>query len=171
MSLFQFWCPQCVCPAVGLLGHMAVLFPVFYRISIVAVPIYISTNSARGFPFLHTLSSTYCLSTFGWWPFWPMWGDTIPDLVPTFFLSGTDWLKTSDAALKQCYPSEENLGPVFSTDCSIISECLESTEMAESEEELKSLLMKVKVESEKVGLSSTFRKRRSWHLAPSLHGK
>ena len=43
--------------------------------------------------------------------------------------------------------------------------------MAESEEELKSLLMKVKVESEKVGLSSTFRKLRSWHLVPSLHGK
>ena len=42
--------------------------------------------------------------------------------------------------------------------------------MAESEEELKSLLMKVK-ESEKVGLSSTFRKLRSWHLVPSLHGK
>src|SRR5574340_847286 len=29
--LFQFWCPQCVCPAVGLLGRMAVLFPVFLR--------------------------------------------------------------------------------------------------------------------------------------------
>ena len=43
--------------------------------------------------------------------------------------------------------------------------------MAESEEELKSLLMKVKEESEKVGLNSTFRKRRSWHLVPSLHGK
>ena len=42
--------------------------------------------------------------------------------------------------------------------------------MAESEE-LKSLLMKVKEESEKVGLTSTFRKRRSWHLVPSLHGK
>ena len=42
--------------------------------------------------------------------------------------------------------------------------------MAESEE-LKSLLMKVKKESEKVGLNSTFRKRRSWHLVPSLHGK
>ena len=41
--------------------------------------------------------------------------------------------------------------------------------MAESEEELKSLLMKVKDESEKVG--STFRKLRSWYLAPSLHGK
>ena len=43
--------------------------------------------------------------------------------------------------------------------------------MAESEEELKSLLMKVKEESEKVGLTSTFRKLRSWHLVPSLHGK
>ena len=44
----------------------------------------------------------------------------------------------------------------------------DTTLMAESEE-LKSLLMKV--ESEKVDLNSTFRKRRSWHLVPSLHGK
>ena len=43
--------------------------------------------------------------------------------------------------------------------------------MAESEEALKSLLMKVKEESEKVGLNSTFRKLRSWHPVPSLHGK
>ena len=47
----------------------------------------------------------------------------------------------------------------------------DTTLMAESEKELKSLLMKVKEESEKVGSSSTFRKRRSWHLVPSLHGK
>ena len=47
----------------------------------------------------------------------------------------------------------------------------DTTLMAESEEELKSLLMKVKVESEKVGLGSTLRKRRSWHPVPSLHGK
>ena len=40
--------------------------------------------------------------------------------------------------------------------------------MAESEEELRSLLMKVKVESEKVGLKL---KRRSWHPVPSLHEK
>ena len=46
-----------------------------------------------------------------------------------------------------------------------------TTLMAESEEELKSLLMKVKVESEKVGLKLTFRKRRSWHPVPSLYGK
>ena len=47
----------------------------------------------------------------------------------------------------------------------------DTTLMAESEEELKSLLMKVKEESKKVGLNSPFRKRRSWHLVPSLHGK
>ena len=47
----------------------------------------------------------------------------------------------------------------------------DTTLMAESEEELKSLLMKVKEESEKVGLNSTFRKLRSWHPVPSLHGK
>ena len=52
----------------------------------------------------------------------------------------------------------------------------DTTHMAESEEELKSLLMKVKEKSEKVGLNSTFRKLRSWHLVPwhlvpSLHGK
>ena len=41
--------------------------------------------------------------------------------------------------------------------------------IAESEE-LKSLLMKVKEESEKVGLK-LFRKLRSWHPVPSLHGK
>ena len=47
----------------------------------------------------------------------------------------------------------------------------DTTFMAESKEELKSLLMKVKEESEKVGLNSTFRKLRSWHLVPSLHGE
>ena len=47
----------------------------------------------------------------------------------------------------------------------------DTTVMAESEEELKSLLMKVKEESEKVDLNSIFRKQRSWHLVPSLHGK
>ena len=47
----------------------------------------------------------------------------------------------------------------------------DTTLMAESEEELKSLLMKVKEENEKAGLTSAFRKLRSWHLVPSLHGK
>ena len=47
----------------------------------------------------------------------------------------------------------------------------DTTLMAESEEELKSLLVTVKEESEKVGLNSTFRKQISWHPVPSLHGK
>ena len=47
----------------------------------------------------------------------------------------------------------------------------DTTLMAESEEKLKSLLMKVKEKSEKVGLKLTFIKLRSWHLVPSLHGK
>ena len=47
----------------------------------------------------------------------------------------------------------------------------DTTLLAESEEKLKNLLMKVKVESEKVGLKLKFRKRRSWHPVPSLHGK
>ena len=42
---------------------------------------------------------------------------------------------------------------------------------AESKAELKSLLRKVKEESEKAGLNSTFKKPRSWHAVPSLHGK
>ena len=48
----------------------------------------------------------------------------------------------------------------------------DTTLMAESEEELKSLLMKVKEESEKVVLKLiSIKKLRSWHLVPSLHGE
>ena len=47
----------------------------------------------------------------------------------------------------------------------------DTTLMAENEEELKSLLMKVKEESEKAGLKLNIQKRRSWHLVPSLHGR
>ena len=47
----------------------------------------------------------------------------------------------------------------------------DTTLMAESIEELKSLLMKVKEESEKAGLKLIFEKLRSWHLVPSFHGK
>ena len=54
-----------------------------------------------------------------------------------------------------------------------------TTLMAEREEELKSLLMKMKEESEKVGLKLNIQKTKimasgpitSWHLVPSLHGK
>ena len=47
----------------------------------------------------------------------------------------------------------------------------DTTLMVECEEKLKSLLMKVKEESETSDLNSTFRKWRLWHLVPSIHGK
>ena len=47
----------------------------------------------------------------------------------------------------------------------------DTTLMAESEEKLKSLLMKVKEESKTVALKLNIHKRRSWHPVPSLHGK
>ena len=43
--------------------------------------------------------------------------------------------------------------------------------MTESEEELKSPLMKVKEQSEKLGLKLNIQKTKLWHLVPSLHGK
>ena len=46
-----------------------------------------------------------------------------------------------------------------------------NTQMAESKEELKSLLLKVKEESEKAGIKLNIQKLRSWHLVPSCHGK
>ena len=47
----------------------------------------------------------------------------------------------------------------------------DTTFTAESKEELKSFLMKVKEESEKVGLKLNIQKLRLWHLVPSLHSK
>ena len=65
MCLFHLWFTYVIRLEVGLLGHMVVLFLVYKEISIpssiVDVSIYIPTNSARGFPFLHILSSIYHL--------------------------------------------------------------------------------------------------------------
>ena len=47
----------------------------------------------------------------------------------------------------------------------------DTTLMAESEEELKSLLMKVKEGSEKAGLKLNIQKSKILHPVPSLHGK
>ena len=47
----------------------------------------------------------------------------------------------------------------------------DTTLMAESEEELKSLLMKLKEESEKVGLKLNLQKCKVMAVVPSLHGK
>ena len=47
----------------------------------------------------------------------------------------------------------------------------DTTLLAESEKELKSLLMKVKEESEKVGVKLNIQNTKSWHPVPSFHGK
>ena len=48
----------------------------------------------------------------------------------------------------------------------------DTTLMAESEEELKSLLMRVKEKSERAGFRLDSKKKlRSWHPVPSFHGK
>ena len=47
----------------------------------------------------------------------------------------------------------------------------DTTLMAESEEELKSLSMRVKEKSEKAGLKLKIQKTKIWHPIPSLHGK
>ena len=49
--------------------------------------------------------------------------------------------------------------------------CADDTIFMAEREELKSLLMKVKEESEKVGLKLNIKKTKIWHLVPSLHGK
>ena len=68
MYLFQLYFSQGICPVLGLLSHMVVLFLAFKGISIlfsiVAGSICISTNSARGFPFLHTLSLSLIVCRF-----------------------------------------------------------------------------------------------------------
>ena len=69
------------------------------------------------------------------------------------------WLDEAEAWIKI---AGENINNLRYTD--------NSTQMTESEE-LKSLLMKVREESEKVGLKLNIQKLRSWHLVPSLHGK
>ena len=85
-------------------------------------------------------------------------------LTPCFFnlyaeyIIQNAWLDEAQAGIKIPGRNINNLR--YATD---------TTLMAESEEELKSFLMKVKEESEKVGLK--LNKLRSWHLVPSLHGK
>ena len=78
-------------------------------------------------------------------------------------------LEETQAGIKIAGRNINNLR--YADDISDIRYADDTNLMAESEEELKGLLMKVKEESEKAGLNSTFRKLKSWHLVPSLHGK
>ena len=80
------------------------------------------------------------------------------------YMQSTSWemgvLDESQAGIKITGSSVNNLRYADDT-----------TLMAESEGELKSLLMRVKDESEKAGLKLNIKKLRSWDLIPSPHGK
>ena len=70
------------------------------------------------------------------------------------------WAGESQAGIKVAGKNINNLRYIDDT-----------TLMAESKKELKSLLMKVKEKSEKAGLKLNIQKLRLWHPVPSLHGK
>ena len=81
------------------------------------------------------------------------------NLYAEYIMQNT-WMDDSQAGIKT---ARRNINNLRYADVTIL--------MAESEEELKSLLMRVKKESEKAGSNSTFNKLRSWHLVPSLYSK
>ena len=70
-----------------------------------------------------------------------------------------DWMKHK---LETRFLGEISNNPRYADD---------TTLMAESEEELQSLLMKVKQESKEVDLKLNIQKTKIWHPVPSLHGK
>ena len=98
-----------------------------------------------------------------------------------------DWFQIGKRAHRGCILSPAYLTYMQSTSCKMLDwmkHKLESrwpgeismtsddiTLMEESKEEIKKFLMKVKEESKRAGLNSTFKKVRSWHPVPSLHGK
>ena len=100
----------------------------------------------------------------------------------------TDWLKLGKEYIKAvyCYPAyltymqstswdildwmKHKLESRLPGEITVTSDT-DTTLMAKSEEKLKSLLMKVKEESENAGLKLNIKKWGSWHPVPSLHGK
>ena len=72
-----------------------------------------------------------------------------------------------NAGLEEAQVGNKNAG----RDINNVRYADDTTLMAGNEEKLKSLLMKVKEESEKVGLKLNIYKIRSWHLILSFHGK
>ena len=80
---------------------------------------------------------------------------------PAEYIMQNTWLDEAQTGIKIARRNINNLRHADDT-----------TLMAESEEELKSLLMRVKEESEKAGLKLNIQKKlRSWHLVPSHHSK
>ena len=82
------------------------------------------------------------------------WGQTIVQVMKICYIP---WADEAQAGIKT---AERNMNNLRYTD--------NTTLMAESKEELRSLLMKAKKESEKGGLKLNIEKTRSWFLVPSV---
>ena len=99
----------------------------------------------------------------------------------------TDWFKIGTGVYQDCVLSPY-LTYMHGTLCKMLEEAQagikisrrninnlryvdDTTLMAESEEELKILLTRIKEKHEKLGLKLNIQKLRSWHPVPSLHGK
>ena len=80
---------------------------------------------------------------------------------------GDDWSDLAAAALEEAQAGINIAG----RNTNNLKYADDTTLMAESKEELKSLSMRVKEEGEKAGLKLTIQKLRSWHPLPPLHGK
>ena len=92
-----------------------------------------------------------------------MSGCILPSYLFNFYAEYMMWNARLDEAQAGIKTARRNINNLRYAD--------DTTLMAESEEERKSLLMKVKEESEKAGLKVNIQKLRSWHLVPSPHGK
>ena len=83
------------------------------------------------------------------------------------YLTYTQSKLTQNAELSEAQAGKKLQGEISITS----NNGYDTTLMVESKEELKSLLMKIKEESENACFGLAFIKLRSWHLVPSLHGK
>ena len=80
-------------------------------------------------------------------------------------------LTTANGRQKGCPICKQNFDYIFLLCCHEFRYADDTTLMAESEEELKSLLIRVKEEREKAGLKLSIQKTKIMASGPSLHGK
>ena len=80
-------------------------------------------------------------------------------------------LDEAQAGIEIARRNISNLRYADDTTLMVVKVKRQKVKMAEGEEELKSLLMKMKEKCEKIDLTLNIQKQRSWHPAPSFHGK